>query len=95
MVGTDGNDTLNPLRAGLQVSVQLDNTTTGGRLSAWLVEQKTPSPASMTGVVDSIDLAGGTFTVAGIVIRPTANTVWKGSRGNDVRALSDLQPVRT
>jgi hypothetical protein len=92
VVGIDGNDTLNPIRAGLQVSIQLEATmTAAGRLSAWLVEQKTPSPASMTGPVDSIDLANGTFTVAGVVVRATANTVWKGRQGQDVRALADLQ----
>ena len=86
IVGKNGSDTLNPLRPGLQVSIQLE---AGSRLSAWLVEQKTESPASLTGPVDQIDLGAGTFIVDGVVIRPNANTAWRG--GADVRSLAELQ----
>ena len=92
VVSPDGFDTTNPIRKGLQVSVQVNApVASNAPLTAWLVEQKTPSPASMAGPVDNIDLGNGTFTVAGVVIRPTANTVWKGARGADVRSLAELQ----
>jgi hypothetical protein len=92
IVGLNGFDTLNPLRPGLQVSIQLEASgAPGSPLPAWLVEQKTESAASMAGSIDNIDLAAGTFTTAGVVIRPTAATVWKGARGADVRSLAELQ----